>query len=162
MQLGYDENTEAFRDEFIGWLGANLPDPSLTAERPGSSADIPAWAREFQRRMFDDGWLTPLYPPELGGRNASLFEQMVYLEELGRRHVTRSFNPQGLGIVSASIVSFGNHEQIERWAVPIMRAAGTRTARRGTASEADSPHGTRRGRREAHGTAHGTGRRTST
>ncbi|SVD04450.1 uncharacterized protein METZ01_LOCUS357304, partial [marine metagenome] len=108
MRFGYDEKTEAFRDQLVAWLEANLPDPSLTAERPTSSADIPAWAREFQRQMFDDGWLSPTYPPELGGRNADLFEQMVYLEELGRRHVTRSFNPQGLGIVSASIVSFGN------------------------------------------------------
>ncbi|MED5393211.1 MAG: acyl-CoA dehydrogenase family protein, partial [Actinomycetota bacterium] len=83
------------------------------------------WARQFQRQMFDDGWLSPAYPSELGGRNADLLEQMVYLEELGRRHVTRSFNPQGLGIVSASIVSFGNDEQIERWAVPIMRAEKT-------------------------------------
>ena len=39
-------------------------------------------------KKFDDGWLSPSYPPELGGRNADLFEQMVYLEELGRRHVT--------------------------------------------------------------------------
>ena len=125
MRFGYDEKTEAFRDQLVAWLEANLPDPSLTAERPTSSADIPAWARQFQRQMFDDGWLSPAYPPELGGRNADLFEQMVYLEELGRRHVTRSFNPQGLGIVSASIVSFGNDEQIERWAVPIMRAEKT-------------------------------------
>ena len=125
MRLGYDEKTEAFRDQFVAWLEANLPDPSLTAERPTSSAGVPEWARQFQRQMFDDGWLSPAYPPKLGGRNANLSEQMVYLEELGRRHVTRSFNPQGLGIVSASIVSFGNDEQIERWAVPIMRAEKT-------------------------------------
>ena len=122
MRLGYDEETEAFRAEFVAWLEKNLPEPSLTTQRPASSADTPGWAREFQRRMFDDGWLSPAYPPELGGRNASLFEQMVHLEELGRRHVTRSFNPQGLGIVSASIVSFGTDEQIRDWAVPIMRA----------------------------------------
>ena len=125
MRLGYDEKTEAFRDQFVAWLEANLPDPSLTAERPTSSAGVPEWARQFQRQMFDDGWLSPAYPPKLGGRNANLSEQMVYLEELGRRHVTRSFNPQGLGIISASIVSFGNEKQIERWAVPIMRAEKT-------------------------------------
>jgi alkylation response protein AidB-like acyl-CoA dehydrogenase len=125
VRLDYDDETETFRAQFVTWLEANLPDPALTVDRPTSSADIPAWARQFQRRMFDDGWLSPAFPPELGGRNASLFEQMVYLEELGRRHVTRSFNPQGLGIVSATIVSFGSDDQIRDWAVPIMRAEKT-------------------------------------
>ena len=73
MRLGYDEKTEAFREQFVAWLETNLPDPALTAERPTSSADIPAWARQFQRQLFDDGWLSPTYPPELGGRNADLF-----------------------------------------------------------------------------------------
>ena len=49
MRLGYDEKTEAFREQFVAWLEANLPDPALTAERPTSSADIPAWAQQFQR-----------------------------------------------------------------------------------------------------------------
>ena len=73
-------------------------------------------------QLIDDGWLVPAYPPEYGGRNAGLFEQMVYMEELGRRHITRSFNSQGLGIISASIVTFGTEEQKKKWAVPIMRA----------------------------------------
>ncbi|MCY3648643.1 MAG: acyl-CoA dehydrogenase family protein [Acidimicrobiaceae bacterium] len=125
MRLIYASEVEAFRAEFSAWLDANLPDPASTTVRPRSSGDIPAWAREFQRRMFDDGWLVPGYPPEFGGRNASLYEQAVYWEELGRRRVTQSFNPQGLGIVSASIITFGTEEQKHRWAVPIMRAERT-------------------------------------
>ena len=97
----------------------------MSTERPTSSADIPSWARSFQAKMFDDGWLVPAYPPEFGGRNASLFEQMVYLDELGRRQVARTYNPQGVGIVSASIVSFGTDEQKKRWAVPVLRAERT-------------------------------------
>lgn len=125
MRLTYDEGTEAFRAELRRWLDEHLPDPATTTEAPTSSAGPPAWARELQRTMFDHGWLVPGYPPELGGRNAGLFEQMVYLEELAARHVQRSFNPQGVGIVAASIVSFGTDEQIRRWAVPILRAEKT-------------------------------------
>ena len=36
-----------------------------------------------------------------------------------------SFNPQGVGIVAASILSFGTEEQKQRWAVPILRAEMT-------------------------------------
>ena len=125
MRLTYSPEVEAFRAEFSAWLDANLPDEADTAVRPRSSADIPEWARDLQRRMFDDGWLVPGYPPAFGGRNAGLYEQAVYWEELGRRRVTQSFNPQGLGIVSASIITFGTDEQKHRWAVPLMRAERT-------------------------------------
>ena len=72
--------------------------------------------------MFDAGWLVPGNPPEYGGRNASLIEQFVHLEELSRRRIDTSFNPQGLGIVVPSILSFGSEEQKRQWAVPILRA----------------------------------------
>ncbi|MGI9603080.1 MAG: acyl-CoA dehydrogenase family protein [Acidimicrobiales bacterium] len=122
MRLHHDDATEAFRAEFSAWLDANLPDPAEATERAKSSADTPEWARRFQAKMFDDGWLVPAYPPEFGGRDAGLFEQLVYFEELGRRDITRSFNPQGLGIVGASIVSFGNDDQKRDYAIPILRA----------------------------------------
>ena len=125
MRLTYSPEVEAFRAEFSAWLDANLPDEAEASVRPRSSADVPQWARHFQRRMFDDGWLVPGYPPEFGGRNATLYEQAAYMEELGRQRVTQSFNPQGLGIISASIMTFGTDEQKHRWAVPIMRAEKT-------------------------------------
>ena len=45
-----------------------------------------------------------------------------HLEELSRRRIYHSFNPQGLGIIAASLLSFGTTEQKQRWAVPILRA----------------------------------------
>src|SRR5262245_30986050 len=64
----------------------------------------------------------PGNPPEYGGRNATLLQQFVHLEELGRRRIYHSFNPQGLGIIAASLLTFGSEEQKKRWAVPILRA----------------------------------------
>ena len=119
----FDDATEAFRREFVAWLDENMPDAATaSAERAQSSADIPAWAREWQRRMFDAGWLVPGNPPEYGGRNASLVEQFVHQEELGRHRIYPSYNPQGLSIIVPSILAFGTEEQKRRWAVPILRA----------------------------------------
>ena len=56
MKLQFDDRTEAFRAEFARWLDENAPDPADTAERSTSSADVPGWARLWQRRMFDAGW----------------------------------------------------------------------------------------------------------
>jgi alkylation response protein AidB-like acyl-CoA dehydrogenase len=122
MKLAFDERTEAFRQEFAEWLDANAPRPDETTERPRSTAHIPAWARAWQRKMFDAGWLVPGNPPEFGGRNASLLEQFVHRQELARRKIYASFNPQGLSIIVPSILGFGTDEQKERWAGPILRA----------------------------------------
>ncbi|OBG70588.1 acyl-CoA dehydrogenase family protein [Mycobacterium sp. E3305] len=122
MQLTFDADVEAFRSEFIAFLDAHLPSDAEAFERPRSSSHVPDWARRWQRLLFDSGWLLPGNPPEFGGRNATLLQQYVYLEELGRRRIYQSFNPQGVGIIAASLLTFGTPEQQHRWAAPILRA----------------------------------------
>lgn len=122
VQLTFDSDVEAFRSEFIAFLDAHLPSDAEAFERPRSSSHVPDWARRWQRLLFDSGWLLPGNPPEFGGRNATLLQQYVYLEELGRRRIYQSFNPQGVGIIAASLLTFGTPEQQHRWAAPILRA----------------------------------------
>ncbi|EID09962.1 acyl-CoA dehydrogenase [Mycobacterium xenopi RIVM700367] len=122
MQLTFDADVEAFRAEFVAFLDEHLPDAAETLERPRSVSHMPAWARRWQRLLFDNGWLLPGQPPEFGGRNATVLQQFVHLEELCRRRIYHSFNPQGVNIVAASLLSFGTEEQKRRWAVPILRA----------------------------------------
>ena len=80
---------------------------------------MPEWSRRWQRLQFDHGWLLPGNPPEFGGRNAGILQQFVHREELSRRRIYHAFNPQGVGIIAASLLSFGTDEQKQRWAVPI-------------------------------------------
>jgi len=122
VQLTFDADVEAFRVEFVAFLDTHLPSDAAAFERPRSSSHVPEWARRWQRLLFDSGWLLPGNPPEFGGRNATLLQQYVYLEELGRRRIYQSFNPQGVGIIAASLLTFGSPEQKQRWAVPILRA----------------------------------------
>ncbi len=111
-----------FRAEFSAFLDAHLPSEAEATPRPRSSSDMPEWAGRWQRALFDAGWLLPGNPPEYGGRNATLPQQLAYLEELSERRIYHSFNPQGLGIIAASILTFGTQQQKQRWAVPILRA----------------------------------------
>jgi alkylation response protein AidB-like acyl-CoA dehydrogenase len=122
VQLSFDADVEAFRAEFIAFLDEHLPAPAVATQRPRSSAHIPGWARDWQRLQFDHGWLLPGNPPEFGGRDATIVQQYVHMEELSRRRIYHSFNPQGVGIIAASLLSFGSAEQKKRWAVPILRA----------------------------------------
>ena len=116
-----DAGVEEFRAEFSAFIDAHLPAAADAVPAPLSTADVPPWAARWQRALFDAGWLLPGNPPEYGGRNATLPQQLAHLEELSRRRINHSFNPQGLGIIAASILTFGTEEQKRRWAVPILR-----------------------------------------
>jgi alkylation response protein AidB-like acyl-CoA dehydrogenase len=125
VQLQYDEDTERFRAELDKWLDEHLPSSDEMKDRSLSSAHLPEWARRWQRALFDDGWLVPGWPPELGGRNATPVQQMVYFEELARRQVWRSQNPQGLSIFVPSVIDFGTEDQKQRWAMPVLKGEKT-------------------------------------
>ena len=91
MKLHYDSETERFREDLRAWLESNQPAPEDVRADPFlSSAHIPEWGRAWQRRLFDAGWLVPGWPPELGGRNATPVQQLVYFEEMAKVFVMRS------------------------------------------------------------------------
>ena len=104
MRLRYGPAEEAFRAELTSWMDEHLPPREVLEQPKRSSADITPWARDWQRKLFDHGWLVPGWPPELGGRDASPVEQMIYFEEMSRREIPRSLNPQGLGIIDRKSV----------------------------------------------------------
>jgi alkylation response protein AidB-like acyl-CoA dehydrogenase len=122
VRLRYGEAEEAFRAELVAWLEEHAPPREVLARPKRSSADLSDWSRAWQRSLFDAGWLVPGWPPELGGRNATASEQMIYYEEMKRREIPRSLNPQGLGIISPSLRDYGTPEQQERWLLPTLRA----------------------------------------
>ena len=47
---------------------------------------------------------------------------MIYFEEMKRREIPRSLNPQGLGIIAPSLRDDGTPEQQQRWLLPTLRA----------------------------------------
>src|SRR5262249_28455252 len=113
MRLQYAQEDEAFRDELDAWLDAHQPSEDRWREPKKSSPHMPQWAREWQPTLFDAGWLVPGWPPELGGRNATATQQMIYFEEINRREILRSANPQGLGIIAPSLNDYGTDAQKE-------------------------------------------------
>jgi alkylation response protein AidB-like acyl-CoA dehydrogenase len=122
VQLTFDAEVDDFLAEFVAFLDQNAPADADAIERPRSSSHVPDWARRWQRLLFDNGWLVPGYPSEFGGRNATILQQFVHQTELARRRIVPSFNSQGVGIVAASLITFGTPEQQRTWAIPILRA----------------------------------------
>ncbi len=125
MKLQFAPETEAIRAEFSAWLDANAPKPEDATERATCTTDSPQWARAFQCKLFEAGWLLPGQPPEYGGRSRSLIEQFVIYEEFMQRRIYPSWNPQGLSIISPSILMFGSPELIAEYAIPVLRGEKT-------------------------------------
>jgi alkylation response protein AidB-like acyl-CoA dehydrogenase len=115
MHLAWGPEEEAFRAELIEFLENNAPPETRTRHDFASTWDelIPKWAREWQATLFDNGWMIPGYPPELGGRNATPVQTLVYLEEMAARGVPRSLHFPGYAIVAPTMLEFGTPAQKE-------------------------------------------------
>lgn len=120
MKLGFDEADEAFRRDLLAFLEEHAP-PEARRGRDWIGDDeeadtagvmvIPDWARRWQATLFDHGWMIPAYPPELGGRNATPTQTLVYTEEMARLGIPRSVHFGGYAIVGPSLLEFGNDAQ---------------------------------------------------
>jgi alkylation response protein AidB-like acyl-CoA dehydrogenase len=115
VRLSDSRAESRFRAELEEWLDENQPAADRASDLPRSSAHIPAWAAEWQRCLFDAGWLVPRWPAELGGRDAGAIGQMIYLEELSRRRLPRTVNPQGLDVCAPTLVDHGSPRQRDEW-----------------------------------------------
>jgi alkylation response protein AidB-like acyl-CoA dehydrogenase len=117
MHLDWGPEVDAFRAELLAFLDEYAPPQTRTrrdfAMGIGASGDeiIPQWAREWQATLFDHGWMIPGYPPELGGRDATPVQTLVYLEEMASRGIPRSLHFPGYAIVAPSLLEFGTPEQ---------------------------------------------------
>jgi alkylation response protein AidB-like acyl-CoA dehydrogenase len=114
VQLEWGAEEEAFRAELAAFLDEHAPAQARGrdfAQNNEGEIGIAQWARDWQACLFDNGWLVPGYPPELGGRNATPVQTIVYIEEMARKGLPRSLHFPGWAIVAPSLLEFGTDEQ---------------------------------------------------
>jgi alkylation response protein AidB-like acyl-CoA dehydrogenase len=116
LKLERSTEDEAFRAEFERFLEEYAPPEAKAGRDFSGGADnaddiVPQWARDWQATLFDHGWMIPAYPPELGGRNATPVQTLIYMEVLAERGIPRSLHFPGYAIVAPSLLEFGNEEQ---------------------------------------------------
>jgi alkylation response protein AidB-like acyl-CoA dehydrogenase len=113
VQLAWSTEDEAFRADLLAFVDEHCP-PEAREEKDFLEMDgdtLPEWARAWQATLFDHGWMIPAYPPELGGRNASPVQTLIYLEELAHQGIQRSLHFGGYAIVGPSLLEFGDEAQ---------------------------------------------------
>ncbi|MGA9856958.1 MAG: acyl-CoA dehydrogenase family protein [Solirubrobacteraceae bacterium] len=118
MDLTFSEPELAFRDELRAWFAAH--DPGAEPERDEDAHY--AWRRDFQRELAGDGWAAVHWPPEYGGRGATMTQSAIFFEELGRSGAPLPANVLGLLLAGPTIMTWGTPEQKERYLTPILTA----------------------------------------
>jgi alkylation response protein AidB-like acyl-CoA dehydrogenase len=95
-----------FRTEVRSWLDENLP-PEIC----GWAGRLPPEKMTpWHRKMFERGWIAPGWPEEYGGMGATLAQQLILLEEMGRRGAP-TLSRQGLGHIGPILMRFGSDAQ---------------------------------------------------
>ena len=116
-------------DALKGYLDQNFPaeHEALTLTPEWGPEDEFQWAREFNRKLFDDGWLCPQWPEEYGGRGLTPLDQMLIREEFAYRRVPMC-NANGLDMLSPSCSSTGlTSRRTSAWSrSPAWRRCGAR------------------------------------
>jgi alkylation response protein AidB-like acyl-CoA dehydrogenase len=107
-----------FRAQVRAWLGKTLPllpwpEPVELVEK------LPFW-RQWQRRLFADGYAGLSWPREYGGRGADEKIRAIFTEEADRAGAPERLNTVGEDFAGPTIIVFGTDEQKERFLRPIL------------------------------------------
>ncbi len=111
MDLTNSSSEEAFRAEARAWLAANVPSKPLPS---GDTAEGFALHQEWERRLYDDRWAVVSWPEEYGGRDASLWEWLIFEEEYYRAAAPQRVTQNGIFLLAPTLFEFGSREQQDR------------------------------------------------
>src|SRR5688500_6197633 len=117
MDLSFNDQEAAFRDELRAWLADNP-----AGEAPADEDAQYAWRRDWQRRLNDGRWAGVHWPEEYGGRGASLMETAIFFEEMGKAGAPLPANVLGLLLAGPTIMVWGSDEQKDRYLAPLLSA----------------------------------------
>jgi alkylation response protein AidB-like acyl-CoA dehydrogenase len=116
VDLTFNERERAFRDELRAWFAEN----GSHREDGGEDGDHFVGRRDFQRKLAAAGLAAVHWPPEYGGRGATLTESAIFFEELGRSGAPLPANVLGLLLAGPTIMAWGSERQKERYLSPIL------------------------------------------
>jgi alkylation response protein AidB-like acyl-CoA dehydrogenase len=118
MDLDFTAAENAFRKECRDWLEANVPKDPLPS---GDTKEGFARHLEWERALFDAGWAAVSWPRQYGGREASLFEWLIFEEEYYRAGAPSRVTQNGIFLLAPTLFELGTEEQKERILRPMAR-----------------------------------------
>jgi alkylation response protein AidB-like acyl-CoA dehydrogenase len=125
MDFALSPSEQVFKDEVRTWLEAHLIGEfgALRGRGGTGQEDIPApLLIEWERELARGGWLRLGYPESLGGRECSLFEQVIFHMAYVESRAPGRLPNMGLTLAGPTIVAYGTEAQQRRFIPKILTA----------------------------------------
>jgi alkylation response protein AidB-like acyl-CoA dehydrogenase len=124
MDLEWSADEERFRGEARGWLDAHLAEWKAGHEGDISGDTRDGFARHlvWERMLYADRWAVVSWPEAFGGRDASLWEWLIFEEEYYRAGGPQRVTQNGIFLLAPTVFEFGTPEQ-QAHILPRMAAA---------------------------------------
>jgi alkylation response protein AidB-like acyl-CoA dehydrogenase len=116
MRLPYSTEQDRLRGEVRSWLSNTAP-----RKLPEDYDQRIDHLRDWQRRLYDAGWLGWGWPSEYGGRGGTVVEQLIVYQEIARARAPMPAGLVGLEVVGPTIAHFATPEQGRRFVKPLLR-----------------------------------------
>jgi alkylation response protein AidB-like acyl-CoA dehydrogenase len=127
VDLTWTKDEDAFRAEARDWLEANLA--AWYAEHGGEDAIASGDTREgfaqhlgWERRLHGGRWAAVSWPAAYGGRDASLWQWLIFEEEYYRAGAPPRVTQNGIFLLAPTVFEFGTPDQ-QAHVLPRMAAA---------------------------------------
>lgn len=123
MDFSLTPQEKTFAEEVRSWLEehlvgdfANLRGRGGTGQEDIAEELLIAWEKE----LAQGGWLGLDYPKELGGREATLMEQVVFYMTYVEAKAPGRMPNMGVTLLGPTLLAFGTEEQKQRFIPPIL------------------------------------------
>jgi len=113
MDFRFTTEEEAFRAEVKEFLKAELKpgwNDNFDSESELGVEVQGEFAKAFNKKLSERGWLAPAWPKNYGGMEASVMQQVIYNEEMAYAAAPVGFN-MGVAWVGPSLMLYGTEEQ---------------------------------------------------
>ncbi|MCU1594014.1 MAG: acyl-CoA dehydrogenase [Frankiales bacterium] len=107
-----------FRDEVRSWLADHLVGefaPLVGTGGPGREHENVELRLLWEQELAKGRWIGLGWPADVGGRGASIEEQVVFYEEYARAGGPARINHMGEQLAGPTIIAFGSQEQKDRF-----------------------------------------------
>ncbi|MGI9642020.1 MAG: acyl-CoA dehydrogenase family protein [Acidimicrobiia bacterium] len=123
MDFSLTADELAFKDEVRTWLEEHLVGEFADLRGCGGTGqeDIPPETQiSWERELATGGWLGLDYPAELGGRDCTLMEQVLFHQSYVEAHAPGRMPNMGVTLLGPTLVAFGTTEQQKRFVPRIL------------------------------------------
>ncbi len=125
MDFSLTLDQEAFRERVRAWLELNIP--RQWVRRAMGTSEVPRpeayeFLREWQRKLWEVGFIGLTWPKEYGGQGLSFVEEMILHQEMALLKAPSILNILGVGMAGPTIIAYGTEAQKKRYPVKILSA----------------------------------------